>query len=363
MISVVYVLIVLYSTKMSVCQSFKLRSLGGYLRNRTIRMNIMDSIWNRFSSSKPTSSENDKTPSNSINYAKESTRFLSNIISQEEAMKRNISSDTLFLVPMTAFDGWKANLSSRAVELYESINEPMKKYPGTKIIVMPDEINGKVISKSYLFYDEKKLTYKTFESIWSAIVSKNRTYHIAYYDRPDELEVGLATTLLTSWAIASYRYNFYRSVGIKKVDCKLIWPKNCQIDQVTAIASAYTMMRDLAETPALNLGPAELRQAAVEILSSYGVQNITTIVGVDDLKDNNYSQIAAVGMASSPGREPCLVDARWTLPSEPGSTNAYPEVVIIGKGVVFDTGGLNIKSTGGMRNMKKDMSGAAQVGS
>lgn len=359
MISIIYACIMIVILHTNVCRSFKFKNFFGFLRNRTIRMNIVKTMFNRFSNSNTKPTESLKIISNGIDYAKQSTRFLSSMISYDEAKKHEESLETLYLVPSSSFDSWKGNLSARAIEIYESMNEPLKKFPGTKILVIPDEVNGKIISKSYLFFDEKKLSYKSFDSIWSSIISKNRTYNIAYYDRPDEIEDSLATTLMTSWAIASYRYDFFRTIGTKKVECKIIWPKNCQIDEVVALGSAYTMMRDLAETPALNLGPSELRQAAMDILSTYGVNNISTIVGVDELKLQNYSQIAAVGMASAPGREPCLVDARWCGPNE--STSTPPEVVIIGKGVVFDTGGLNIKSSGGMRNMKKDMSGAAQV--
>jgi leucyl aminopeptidase len=163
------------------------------------------------------------------------------------------------------------------------------------------------------------------------------------------------------------------------------------MDEVEAMAMAYTVMRDLSDTPALSLGPAELQEAATSLMAAQGVTDIKAIVGTDDLIANNYAMIAAVGMASSHGREPRILDFRWEPPRESmlnqggkfqgagdkviadennifqgkseaqAMASALPEVVIIGKGVVFDTGGLNIKSAGGMRNMKKDMSGAAQV--
>ena len=97
-----------------------------------------------------------------------------------------------------------------------------------------------------------------------------------------------------------------------------------------------------------------------------------------NLIEENYPQIAAVGMAAADGREPRIVDIRWGAPlgdknSETSSSSAsasasvnsseknIPEIVIIGKGITFDTGGLNIKGGGGMRNMKRDMAGAAQA--
>ena len=109
--------------------------------------------------------------------------------------------------------------------------------------------------------------------------------------------------------------------------------------------------------------------SGVETNASYA----RTVVGVNNLIEENYPQIAAVGMAAAEGREPRIVDIRWDAPmgdknSENSSTSAsgnssqnIPEIVIIGKGITFDTGGLNIKGGGGMRNMKRDMAGAAQA--
>ena len=90
-----------------------------------------------------------------------------------------------------------------------------------------------------------------------------------------------------------------------------------------------------------------------------------------ELETSNFPQIAAVGMASSVDREPRIIDIKWGSParsddnsdtglSSLGEQPEFPEIVIIGKGVTFDTGGLNIKGMG-MRSMKKDMAGAAQV--
>lgn len=81
---------------------------------------------------------------------------------------------------------------------------------------------------------------------------------------------------------------------------------------------------------------------------------------MEKLLAGNYPQIAAVGMAAAEGRNPRMVDIRWNAPASDSIENV-PEIVIIGKGITFDTGGLNIKGGGGMRNMKRDMAGAAQA--
>mmetsp|Transcript_13337 Transcript_13337/g.20001 ORF Transcript_13337/g.20001 Transcript_13337/m.20001 type:complete len:329 (+) Transcript_13337:3-989(+) len=151
-------------------------------------------------------------------------------------------------------------------------------------------------------------------------------------------------------------------------------------------------MKDLADTPALSLGPAELEQVAIQLGEELLADEIDSVVGVKELLQQNYPQIAAVGMAAAVGREPRIVSIRWNGPknvsnSQPDELSTsttsnpiteeetinrnkeidkktkqkLPLVVIVGKGVTFDTGGLNIKGGGGMRNMKRDMTGAAQA--
>ncbi len=110
------------------------------------------------------------------------------------------------------------------------------------------------------------------------------------------------------------------------------------------------LARDLANTPAGDLGPEELAQAAVRVAEEAGACH-RVIVG-DDLLAQNYPTIHAVGRAST--RAPRLVDIVWGDPAD-------PKVTLVGKGVCFDTGGLDLKSASGMRLMKKDMAGAAIV--
>ncbi len=110
------------------------------------------------------------------------------------------------------------------------------------------------------------------------------------------------------------------------------------------------MARDLITTPSSDMGPAELA-AAAQALAKQHKAKITVIVG-DDLLKKNYPTIHAVGRAST--RAPRLIDLTWGKESD-------PKVTLVGKGVCFDTGGLDLKAAGGMLNMKKDMAGAATV--
>jgi leucyl aminopeptidase len=116
------------------------------------------------------------------------------------------------------------------------------------------------------------------------------------------------------------------------------------------MAEAVTLARDLINTPANDMGPEQLAQAAQALAQRFGAQ-FNCIVG-DELVQQNFPLIHAVGMASA--RAPRLIDLTWGDP-------AHPKVTLVGKGVCFDTGGLDLKPSSGMLIMKKDMGGAANV--
>jgi leucyl aminopeptidase len=131
---------------------------------------------------------------------------------------------------------------------------------------------------------------------------------------------------------------------------KFLWPAGADKDRATAAIEAISMARDLITTPSSDMGPAELAAAAQELARKFKAK-IKVIVG-DDLLKQNYPTIHAVGRASI--RAPRLIDLTWGRESD-------PKVTLVGKGVCFDTGGLDLKPAAGMLNMKKDMGGAATV--
>jgi leucyl aminopeptidase len=128
----------------------------------------------------------------------------------------------------------------------------------------------------------------------------------------------------------------------------LIWPNACDQAAVQSAAEATFLVRDLINTPASDMGPAEL-VAAVEAEGRRFAARCTVIEG-EDLLTRNYPAIHAVGRASP--RAPRLVDLVW-------GDDAWPRVTLVGKGVCFDSGGLDIKPSSAMKLMKKDMGGAA----
>jgi leucyl aminopeptidase len=156
------------------------------------------------------------------------------------------------------------------------------------------------------------------------------------------------TRLALGWALATYAFTRYHAKPAS--GATLVWPEGADRGLVERLARAVFLARDLVNTPAGDLGPEELAQAAAGVTEAAGACH-RVIVG-DELLAENYPTIHAVGRASS--RPPRLVDIVWGDP-------AAPKVTLVGKGVCFDTGGLDLKPAGGMRMMKKDMGGAAIV--
>jgi len=156
------------------------------------------------------------------------------------------------------------------------------------------------------------------------------------------------TRLALGWALATYAYSRYSSKT--RPDAILAWPEGADRGGVERLARAIFLARDLANTPAGDLGPDELAAEAVQVAKAAGARH-RVIVG-DQLLAENYPTIHAVGRAAA--KAPRLVDIMW-------GDEAAPRVTLVGKGVCFDTGGLDLKTASGMRLMKKDMAGAAIV--
>jgi leucyl aminopeptidase len=151
-----------------------------------------------------------------------------------------------------------------------------------------------------------------------------------------------------SWELGGYRFDLYKPA--KRAPATLALKPGADAERGLALAAAITATRDLVNTPAEHLGPAELAAAAKALAKQYGA-SYAEIVG-DDLLKKNFPSIHAVGRAST--RSPRLIEIHWGNPK-------HPKLALVGKGVCFDSGGLNIKSGEGMRQMKKDMGGAANA--
>ena len=150
------------------------------------------------------------------------------------------------------------------------------------------------------------------------------------------------------WLLAGYSYRAGPPSPPADM-AKLVAPEGLDAAQLQIIAAAEVFTRDLINTPAASLGPEELESAAMGLATRFGADMSVTYG--DDLLYQNLPLIHAVGRASD--RAPRLLDMRW------GQTG--PKLTLVGKGVCFDTGGLNLKPGASMGLMKKDMGGAATV--
>ncbi|MGV8932201.1 MAG: leucyl aminopeptidase family protein [Luteimonas sp.] len=148
------------------------------------------------------------------------------------------------------------------------------------------------------------------------------------------------------WGLGAYRYARYRDP--QRTPAQLVL---ADLDPETAdLLAACVRVRDLVNTPTQDMGPAQLEQVARQIAQRHGA-DFDSIVG-DQLLEQNFPSIHAVGRASH--RAPRLLVLRW-------GQSSHPHVALVGKGVCFDTGGLDVKAADGMRNMKKDMGGGAHA--
>ncbi|MDJ0657845.1 MAG: leucyl aminopeptidase family protein [Xanthomonadales bacterium] len=182
--------------------------------------------------------------------------------------------------------------------------------------------------------------------IWSAghVAAKipKGSYHLdADWDDPPTALMALG------FLLDCYRFNRYRS---KPAEAPTLELPESHRHELSALADAVGLCRDLVNTPTENLGPPELGQAVAALGEEFGAE-VSEIVG-DDLIEQSFPAVHAVGRASA--QAPRLISLQWGSESDPC-------IALVGKGVCFDSGGLNIKPANGMRLMKKDMGGAAHA--
>jgi leucyl aminopeptidase len=152
------------------------------------------------------------------------------------------------------------------------------------------------------------------------------------------------------WLLGQYRFDRYRKSD--DAGARILLTQDVVgIDETLRLAAATGWVRDLVNTGASDCGPAELEAAAEQLVQRYGA---TIAVTRGDALATGYPLIHAVGQAAVKERAPRLIEVEWGDP-------AHPRIALVGKGVVFDTGGLDIKPSAGMRLMKKDMGGAAHA--
>jgi leucyl aminopeptidase len=186
----------------------------------------------------------------------------------------------------------------------------------------------------------------TEASLWDGAACAERLPP-GQYALATPLPATVATQFALGWQLGGYRYNRFRSQPKPALGAGLVEPAGCDLRFALAAAEAISFARDLVNTPANELGPAELAAAAASMARETGGQ--CQVVAGEAL-GREYPLVHAVGQGSA--RAPCLVDCRWPRPGA-------PRVTLVGKGVCFDSGGLDLKPSASMLLMKKDMGGAA----
>jgi leucyl aminopeptidase len=171
-----------------------------------------------------------------------------------------------------------------------------------------------------------------------------QTYHLA-----DAWSAEMATKLWLGWRLGEYSFSQYKRKSAPAM-ATLTMPTGADANYVNTTVKAQYWVRDLVNTPAGDMGPAQLESAMQTLADDHGA-NLRVIRG-DALLSENFPLVHAVGRACS--QAPRLLDLTWGNPTA-------RKVTLVGKGVCFDTGGLNMKNAAGMRLMKKDMGGAANV--
>jgi len=168
------------------------------------------------------------------------------------------------------------------------------------------------------------------------------SYHIA-----SGLPADRVTEEALGWLLAGYAFERYRNQS--RTIARLIAPEGVDATRIEVIAKGEALTRDLINTPANDMGPDALEAVCLELADRHGAT--TQVIKGQALLEQNFPMIHAVGRAAS--QEPRLIDIRWG--------DSGPRLTLVGKGVCFDTGGLNLKPGSSMGLMKKDMGGAATV--
>ena len=239
---------------------------------------------------------------------------------------------TIHLLAPDAFDAWRATMPVAVRALAAA--QRFAGTPGTHAVLSAERDDIRIVA---VIADRASpwALAKLVEAL------PEGTYRIADGD---------AGVGLLGWLLGQYRFDRYRKHDGEGPRV-LLSTEPARIADTLRLAEATAMVRDLVNTGAGDLGPQQLEDAAAALAKSSGA---TLTVTQGDALASGYPMIHAVGRAAARDRAPRLIELEWGDPAD-------PRIAIVGKGVTFDTGGLDIKPSSGMRLMKKDMGGAAHA--
>ncbi|AGA33202.1 peptidase M17 leucyl aminopeptidase domain protein [Thioalkalivibrio nitratireducens DSM 14787] len=192
------------------------------------------------------------------------------------------------------------------------------------------------------------LGHEPERSHWMLAQALKRLWPGLYRLESAGIKADVLITLLVGWGLAGYRFERYRKA--EKPLPRLVWPEGVDRARVEALVAAHRLARDLINTPPADMMPVHLALAARELAEEFGAG--LRVISDDEALEEGFPCIHTVGAASA--FSPRVIELTWGRPD-------MPHVVLVGKGVCFDSGGLNLKPGNSMRLMKKDMGGAAIV--
>ena len=261
-----------------------------------------------------------------------------------DALVKGSSDSKIILITEDSFEKWKASQSAE-LQQWLAIN----KYKGKGLLVLPHSNAGSIhavfgldsLEDFFLAGDlPTLLPESTYAADFSNLGSSNSIDE-------ETLEL-LKFRFSVSWGLAAYQFEQYKKAD--KTVATLAIEDESLLAEAQNVVAALSLTRDLINTPSNDMMPEDLAHALHALAQSFG-GSYNEVVG-DELLDQNYPLIHAVGRASE--NAPRLLELRWGDPDA-------PSITLVGKGICFDSGGLNIKTGNFMRNMKKDMGGAAHV--
>ena len=250
---------------------------------------------------------------------------------------RGQSARAIHLVDKNSFDGWVKKRPAEDRALLEAHRFDAKS--GFAFVLLPRGGDFEVVS---VVKNATELSPWCLAKLAESL--PQGTYRLASGD-PGKAALG--------WLLGQHRFDLYRSKNdeAERGPRVLVTDDLGSIEPTIRLAEATALVRDLVNIPAGDLGPAQIEKAARELATETGAQ--VRVTAGKDLAEG-YPLIAAVGGAAAENRAPRLIEIEWGRPGDPA-------VAIVGKGVCFDSGGLDLKQPAGMRLMKKDMGGAAHA--
>ncbi len=251
-------------------------------------------------------------------------------------------------VPLVAItkSGLESYLSNQSESVSRWVLSSNFKAKENEFCIVPTESNEMAM---VLFGVDEQVNKAESSKIW-AIAALAKKLPLQNYvldcdwSQEDKLQAAIG------WGLGAYSFDFFKADFLEPEAKPSLKVEQSELENINAFVDAFTLVRDLVNTPANHMMPQDLSDLVKELAQQHGAQFKQTVG--DQLLENNFPAIHAVGRASA--HEPRLIELNW-------GDDKNPRISLVGKGVCFDTGGLDLKPSRFMRNMKKDMGGAAHV--